>query len=391
MNAERRAKIQKQTQNLYKYFSRFSQKPSLTKLYIEPTTQCNLQCRTCIRNSWDEPIGFMDMDVFRRLISGVKSFRSLERVAFWGFGEPLVHPGIVNMVSLAHQTGLQTELITNGHLLDQQTARALMKAGLDTIVVSVDGATSSSYEDIRLGGDLSRVEENIRELNALRESGKKPSLGLEFVMMKNNIHELPDLAGKALLMKADFIMLTNLLPCSEDMKEDILYWMSATINDKQERPRWSSHLMLPRMDQRPEYINPLMEFLKKLDMDMPANKDIPAGYHCPFVQQGSAAITWSGEVSPCIALMHSYRSFILGREKRFERYSLGNITQESFRTIWHKTSFRQFRKRVVDFDFAPCVECSGCDLAETNKEDCLGNTHPVCGDCLWAKSVLLCP
>jgi MoaA/NifB/PqqE/SkfB family radical SAM enzyme len=391
MNAERRAKIQKQTQNLFKYFPRFSQIPSLTKLYIEPTTQCNLQCRTCIRNSWDEPIGFMDMALYQKLLSDIKSFRSLERLAFWGFGEPLVHPDIVKMVSLAHQTGLQTEIITNSHLLDKNTAQALIHAGLDTIVVSVDGATQSSYEDIRRGGDLSRVEENIRELNALRGNGNKPSLGLEFVIMKSNIHELPDLAGKALLMKADFIMLTNLLPCAEDMKEEILYWMSATINEEEERPRWSSRLMLPRMDRRPEYINPLMEFLKKLDMDMPANKDVPAGYYCPFVQKGSAAITWSGEVSPCIALMHSYRSFILGREKRFERYSFGNIARESFADIWRKKSFRQFRNRVLKFDFAPCVECSGCDLAEINKEDCLGNTHPVCGDCLWAKSVLLCP
>ncbi|MDI6742303.1 MAG: radical SAM protein [Smithella sp.] len=391
MNAERRAKIQKQTQNLFKYFSRFLQKPSLTKLYIEPTTQCNLQCRTCIRNSWDEPIGFMDMALYQKFLSEMKSFRSLERVAFWGFGEPLVHPDIVEMVSLVHQAGLQTEIITNGHLLDKNTAVALIQAGLDTIVVSVDGATQSSYEDIRLGGDLFRVEENIRELNGLRGNGKKPSLGLEFVMMKSNIHELPALAGKARLMKADFIMLTNLLPCSEDMKDEILYWMSATINDPEERPRWSSQLMLPRMDVRPEYMNPLLEFLKILDMDMPANKDIPAGYHCPFVQKSSAAISWSGEVSPCIALMHSYRSFILGREKRFERYSFGNVAQENFANIWHKKSFRQFRDRVLKFDFAPCVECSGCDLAETNQEDCLGNTHPVCGDCLWAKSVLLCP
>jgi MoaA/NifB/PqqE/SkfB family radical SAM enzyme len=134
-----------------------------------------------------------------------------------------------------------------------------------------------------------------------------------------------------------------------------------------------------------------MDFLKKLDMDMPANKDIPAGYSCPFVPKSSAAISWSGEVSPCIALMHSYRSFILGREKRFERYSFGNIAQENFADIWHKKSFRQFRDRVLKFEFSPCVECSGCDLAEANKEDCLGNTHPVCGDCLWAKSVLLCP
>ncbi len=31
----------------------------LAKVYIEPTNRCNLDCRTCIRNVWDESLGFM--------------------------------------------------------------------------------------------------------------------------------------------------------------------------------------------------------------------------------------------------------------------------------------------------------------------------------------------
>lgn len=394
MNSRRKTNNQSRTvTNHLKRFSLLPKKPSLTKLYIEPTTQCNLQCRTCIRNSWDEPIGAMDMTIYRKLLSELKALRSLERVAFWGFGEPLMHPEIIDMVVLAHKIGLETEVITNGHLLDKDMARGLIDAGLDTIVVSVDGTTSTSYEDVRLGGNLSRVEENIRELNRLRAktTGNKLNLGLEFVMMKSSIHQLPELADKARSLEADFIILTNLLPCTEDMKDEILYWMSATINDEEERPRSSPQLMLPRMDLRTEHMIPLRKFLNKLDLTVPPFKNIPAGYYCPFVQRGSAAITWSGEVSPCIALMHSYRCYILGREKLIKRHSLGNIAQENIHDIWNKKSYRQFRDRVLKFDFAPCVECSGCDYAETNKEDCLGNTHPVCGDCLWAKGVLLCP
>jgi antitoxin component of MazEF toxin-antitoxin module len=32
---------------------------SLARVYVEPTTLCNLLCRTCIRNVWDEPPGMM--------------------------------------------------------------------------------------------------------------------------------------------------------------------------------------------------------------------------------------------------------------------------------------------------------------------------------------------
>ncbi len=335
----------------------------------------------------------MDMTIYRKLLSDLKDFKTLNTIAFWGYGEPLAHPEIVNMVAESHEIGLKTEVITNGHLIDKDTAKGFIQAGLDTLVVSVDGTNQASYEDVRIGGDLSRVEENIRGLNLLRAkmSGKKLDLGLEFVIMKSNIHQLPDLAHKAHSMKADFIMLTNLLPCTEDMKDEILYWISATINENEERPKWSQELMLPRMDFRTEYLTPLMEFLKRLDRPMPEIRDIPQEYCCPFVQRGSAAITWSGDVSPCIALMHSYRCYILGREKFIKRYSVGNIAQEKIGDIWNKNNYQNFRDRVLTFDFSPCVQCSGCSYSETNEEDCFGNAHPVCGDCLWARSVLLCP
>ena len=46
----------------------------LAKVYIEPTNACNLECRTCIRNVWDEPIGQMSGKTFNRIIEGLKAF-----------------------------------------------------------------------------------------------------------------------------------------------------------------------------------------------------------------------------------------------------------------------------------------------------------------------------
>ncbi len=400
MNSSREIKTIKRNDNrihmLKDHFKKVYLSPAkayLSKLYIEPSTQCNLQCRTCIRNSWDEPIGLMDMHLYRKLLSDLKDFKTLNTLAFWGYGEPLTHPEIVNMVAEAHEMGINTELITNGHLLDENKAKGLIQAGLDIMVVSVDGTTQESFGDVRLGGNLMRVEDNIRTLNLLREkmSGKKLNLGMEFVIMKSNIKQLPDLAHKARFLKADFIMLTNLLPCTEDMQDEILYWISATMNDYDERPKWSQKLMLPRMDLHTKYLTPLMEFLKILGIPMPEVRDIPQEYCCPFIQRGSAAITWTGDVSPCIALMHSYRCYVMGREKFIKKFSIGNITRGKIGDILNKKHYQDFKERVINFNFSPCVQCSGCNYSETNEEDCFGNTHPVCGDCLWARSVLLCP
>ena len=107
--------------------------PPLAKVYVEPTTACNLRCRICVRNSWSEPVGYMEMATYRRLVDGLRVVPSLRTVAFWGFGEPLLHPDIVEMVALAKELGAKTELITNGLLLDKEMAKGLVMAGLDTL------------------------------------------------------------------------------------------------------------------------------------------------------------------------------------------------------------------------------------------------------------------
>ena len=38
---------------------------SLARVYIEPTSRCNLSCQMCIRNTWSEPMGDMDLKSLR--------------------------------------------------------------------------------------------------------------------------------------------------------------------------------------------------------------------------------------------------------------------------------------------------------------------------------------
>ncbi len=66
----------------------------LAKVYIEPTSRCNLTCRTCIRNNWDELQGDMSAGVFEQVIAGLRALPAPPKVTFGGFGEPLTHPHI---------------------------------------------------------------------------------------------------------------------------------------------------------------------------------------------------------------------------------------------------------------------------------------------------------
>lgn len=89
--------------------------------------------------------------------------------------------------------------------------------------------------------------------------------------------------------------------------------------------------------------------------------------------------------------MHSYTCYIREREKHFKGYYLGNINNKELKKIWNDEEFKSFRKKVIEFPFSECTQCSGCDFSKTNEEDCHGNEFPVCGDCLWAKGVIQCP
>ena len=212
--------------------------PPMSVVYVEPTNRCNLRCRTCVRNVWDEPLGDMEMETYRRLVEGLRSVRSLRKMSFWGYGEPLLHPGIVEMVRMAKGLKIQTQVITNGLLLTEEVSEGLVDAGLDSIVISMDGTSPESYADIRRGSDFRLVLDNVRTLREIRGEmpggipERGPDIGIEFVVMRRNVHELANLRKLAEQMGAGFIVVSNLLPHTEDECDEILYgrWAGNTFD-----------------------------------------------------------------------------------------------------------------------------------------------------------------
>ena len=68
----------------------------LTKVYIEPTVACNLDCITCFRNAWEQPIGRMSEETFTSILEGLKALDPIPNVYFGGIGEPLFHPKTID-------------------------------------------------------------------------------------------------------------------------------------------------------------------------------------------------------------------------------------------------------------------------------------------------------
>ena len=373
----------------------------LDKVYIEPTNRCNLDCVTCIRHSWNGPMGEMSSEVFSRIVEGVKISSPRPSVFFGGLGEPLAHPNIVDMVSQMKAIGCFVELITNATLLTKSLSTQLIDAGLDILWVSLDGATPESYKDVRLGGALPEVISNLQEFRKARwtklnelgglELLLRPQLGIEFVAMKRNIDDLPNVLSLARSLGAIHFLITNVLPYSPEMEEEILY--SRAINDSiyTSAPLLRS-LDFPKMDVGPTTREAFYSALRGDHyLSISGANFADRNNRCPFIEKGSVSFRWDGDASPCLALLHDHKAYVHKYERSLKHHSLGNVLKQSVEDIWTQRDYVDFRNRAQAFDFSPCILCGGCELFESNQEDCIGSPAPACGGCLWAQGIIRCP
>ena len=367
----------------------------LTKIYIEPTVACNLDCITCFRNAWDQPIGRMTEETFENILNGLKKMDPIPDVYFGGIGEPLFHVKTVEWIRrIKQELGVKVELITNGTILTEKKSRELIDAGLDVLWVSLDGATPEGFEDVRLGAELPVILENLRRLHKMRGGGHfpKPEIGVAFVAMKRNINDLPKVIKLGHTFGARYFSVSNIQPATEGMQEDRLY--KRTIRNIAYLPSpVLPKLSLPKMDFNEETQAALTEaFNSGCNVSFAGNNWGGANDVCNFVESGTMSIAWTGEVSPCWPLMHTHMSYLHGKPRLSKKHVIGDTRKQSLEEIWLSPEYVAYRERLHNFVFAPCTFCGGCDLSETNEEDCLGNDiAPVCGGCLWAQGIIQCP
>lgn len=195
------------------------------KLNIELTTQCNLDCAMCMRKVWKEDSGDMTLETYNALLP---AFSDIEAINLIGIGEPLLNENILEMIRLGklHLSSNGTfSLTTNAILIDRRMAKQLVSAGADDIIVSIDGVTADTFSRIRGGAKLDEVLRSIELLNKAKEQGvsQLPRIGFEFVAMKRNVAELPRLVDLAAQYGVGFIIVTNLLPHTEEMNQQIIY------------------------------------------------------------------------------------------------------------------------------------------------------------------------
>ena len=184
---------------------RYSHMP--TFIAIEPANYCMLHCPQCpvgLRATTPDEHALIPEAIWIKAINEAAPYA---HTAIFHFqGEPLLHPDLPKMIRYAHSLRLFTMLSTNAQLLTPALAEALVDAGLDRIIVSIDGLTEPTYSHYRVGGSLERALAGMRALaDCKQQKGYGPEIEMQCLYLKSNQHEWPLFGEKYRLLGADKI------------------------------------------------------------------------------------------------------------------------------------------------------------------------------------------
>lgn len=128
--------------------------PIYLTIDIEITNRCNATCHFCPRDATPHQ-GIMDVATFDRALARAVEYREVVKevsglpvtVSLCGLGEPLINREAVSFVRKVKAEGFKCSMSSNGNLLTEDKANALLEAGLDEIYINISDI-GEEYEKV---------------------------------------------------------------------------------------------------------------------------------------------------------------------------------------------------------------------------------------------------
>lgn len=182
---------------------------------LEVVGTCNLRCPSCPVGNYDNrwsgnTKGVISVPLFKDLLEKLsEEIGTKESVlALYSWGEPLIHPHIGELVSLAKEKGFKVNISTN--LNYARNLDSIISAGVDEIVVSLSGFTNPVYQATHRGGDIETVKTNMRRMSQLiANSPNKPNVLVNYHLYRHNLQN-EVLRMTAMSLELGFNMLYNI-------------------------------------------------------------------------------------------------------------------------------------------------------------------------------------
>jgi len=271
-----------------------------TTVMIEPTNICNLKCPLCPsgNGTLERVRGFMSFELFVKIIDEVKEYAT--SIVLWNQGEPYLNKEFNKMVKYATDSGLFTLVSTN--LNTRIEAEEIVKSGLDSMIVSLDGATQESYNKYRVNGKLEKVISNVEAIIEAKRNLKSntPIIKWQFLVMNHNEHEIEKIEKMAEKLDVDQL---NFKTIQIYRKDDIKFLP--------DNPKY----------RRYNITKSNFELMFKLE-----NK-------CRRLWK-QPVVNWNGEVAICCF-------------DKDIKFPVGNIKKQTLLSIWKGKKFQKMRNIVL--------------------------------------------
>ncbi len=304
------------------------------------SNRCNIECVMC--SVWDNPWEMPE----RALREVSELFPTLGRL-MWQGGEVFMSPRFEPLFDLAAaHLNLQQHITTNGLLFSRSLARKIIRSN-SALILSIDGATKTTYERVRKKGRFERLLEGIRLLNEARDERAAASAGapvypltMNVTIMRSNYRELERFAEFAHEHRFQTLQIN---PVDTSGPEDIfrcrdreaLPFIEEAVPRMKERAARLGlilHVWLPS-SRSPELIREPKPGIEKLEEPKAASSQaVPA-----FANEIGCFWPWQdlwidqgGRVRP-----HCFCG-----------WDIGNVKDDSLMALWNNETMQGYRRRL---------------------------------------------
>jgi MoaA/NifB/PqqE/SkfB family radical SAM enzyme len=154
--------------------------------------------------------------------------------------EPLMSPHFETIIRelATRDPEVRIRFCTNGMLMSEKIAEAIIAANTYMVMFSFDGIRSETLHRIRVGSDFRRIIKNVVHLKKLRaKSGRAtPRFVFNFVMLESNIHEAPLFVKVAKRLGGSYIDFRHVVPFDfYDIEHEMLEHFKPKYNLYRER------------------------------------------------------------------------------------------------------------------------------------------------------------
>ena len=310
------------------------------KLETEVSSVCPRHCLLCEHSHWKEKDWLLSLDEFKHILN---EFPKLKWINMTGEGSAFMNKDYIKMIKHARAKNISVNFVDEFEFINEKKARELIELGVNSIWISMDGATKETYEKIKVGCDFDLALKNIKTFLRIRRelNSPLPYLGFRYIVTTLNKHELPQfvelVASLGDLGEGSRVEFVGLLTFKE------IEYLYTEIPD--------------------EVLNETMKRAKELGVriSFAHSSNVPLIKRC--AAWAEPYIMMEGYVLPCCAILMANRRPFL------REYSFGNIFEQSFDEIWNSDRYKKFRELVPKNKGEVPILCAGCRAYDTSKRE----------------------